>query len=972
MFWKTPIFRNFQYFLGKINTKDIAFPYTLDLRADAGIYIFLQHHICREISRAFMITCRVRKATLYIPFGPDECADKLYDFIGQIYAHISIAGRGNRSRVYSCGHIFLPIGMFVPPEDARSGSGRLLLDGKEKVITFSESIMSDYPYLTPNKPRRETESGRIHKEVRMFDMDPSSAETASSPEEPVNYIKCAYKCFSINQQVIDIVVDENGETTIRYSGVPAVRFAKYRDSNERICRSVQALGVACQQKWLACQQYLTPLSNTNDYVLKILSSPSQMITNYWKKCVAKEIRIRRRIKNFRHIHLVAILRACSPYRMKRMLKCGKTNFFQEDRSWNHEKCTQVVDSENILSGLCQEYRVVPSYCKTTKQTYMRQIHASQYGLICPVFTPDGANIGMIRHLCEKVRVSVELDPRMVARVRRYLEKRLVRRIVSDQNGSSFVKVESIRPKISSNARRTDIARRRILLLFNNEPLGWFDGVDYAMLLRAVRTQLVERFANIGVHKDFGILFIYYGVNGHLEKKIDNVWRNVRTIWTFAEEFVPRIRHLFHPINDIQQYGAHNEAPRNSLASGMIKQAASSNDTGARIANSEWKHLLDGDAPRRDINERFGAYVNFLLIPHECTQEDSIVLSENTVRTKFLRQNEKTILVVLPSTMMLHSPTLPPGAKEYASFARLANQEKHLIMCADTGIISYKFGFPLPSNRPIIYAWTSDGVPRPLVISHTDPSGYRLRSIELIEKSMQDCNNDNTEEYVVRYKLFRTLTISVGDKLQTKHGNKGVVSQILPDNVMLKARNLNITIDAYIHPVPLIKRQQIGHFIEAMDNTVLTDEIYDPQTNISLGRMEIHRIYMFVLKQLAQDKCHLRQPGDVLPLLRQPPEGRANNGGCKLGEMETQVLLSTGATHLLKNLLAIPGHGVNLSHCRGCGDLFDFNFERIHRQMCLNNVPIRSIDKETTRYCFHLLNNLLIAFQRRRIVLSSRR
>lgn len=968
MFWKTPIFRNFCHFFGPIEPNNIKqFPCTINLHKDAEMVLFLKNFVAREISKAFLVQCRVNNVRLTVPISPDECSELMIDFVGDIQTEIVFAH--HKPCVYSCGKIFLPIGLFVDQSDSRFGSGRTLLDGKEKVITFSESIQSDYPYLTPSKQKRTANSngsgGKVHKEIRMFDMETDNGQeqqknsTTIDGEYKCASVKCAYKCFNISPHVIDILVDDRGLCTVKHSGLLPVRLEYFRyPSNRRIEKHIHSIALMCIRKWKLCSQLCIPISNTNDYVLKTLSSPSQMIINYWKKCIIKEIRLRNRIQNFRQINLRAILLACSPYRMKRMLKCGKTNFFQEDRSWNHEKCTQVVDAENILSGLCQEYRVVPSYFKTKKQNYMRQIHASQCGIICPILTPDGANIGMIRHLCDDVRISAEYDPKSINRVKRYVRTLLAPAPRSDSSSSTTV-----------------------LLLFNGVPLGWLSVDDIISIhLKNIRQKLIDKYKNIGIHYDDGsALYCYYGVSGHVEKRIyeeiisketllpirQGHWRNIRTIRTFAEYFVPLIEKKFHPINDIQEYGAHNEAPRNSLASGMIKQASSSNRSGSKVANSEWKHLLAGDPPIRDMTETFGAYVNFILIPHESTQEDSIVVSQRLVQEKFLRENEKILISTIPPDCTLQSSTIPPSKRHYDTFKQLRVKYKNLYMCPRTGIVSYRLGKTLPSREPIIFVWTKQGsYCQPLVYSQIDPSNFKLKEIDLVCKG--------GSEYSVRYKIFRCLSIEIGDKVQTKHGNKGVISQILPDGVMLRTRNNKIKIDAYCHPVPLIKRQQIGHIIEAQRNGVIIEEIIDPTTNISLGQMEIHRVYMFVLKQLSRDKCHMRRPDDILPLVRQPPEGRANNGGCKLGEMECQGILSTGATHLLNDLLKIPGHSVPLDHCRGCGEFFDFNFKTLHMNTCNKQMVIRSVDRQETRYCFHILNNLLSALQRRRIVLSSKK
>lgn len=938
--WVSPVYRDFEAYWGPLQLPDF-YPASLVISNEAEIAVFYDEHICQKISRTFAFDCKFRSLKLVVAMSPDECAKHLKDFIGKLIVFIEIGGRVLK---FDGGSIFLPIGLFV--NDTRRGSARILLDGREKVFTFSESIMSDFPYITLTKKRRNKNGGKLHESVQLYDHDEPEAAAiedvvVDDDEEMVEEedldisrenlsVQCCYKAFAIAPQVIDIKVQEDGKVTV-CRGSSTCLLENFVGDDDEQAYNVKNIGQMVYNKWEGCQKRQVPITNTNDYTVKTLNSPIQMINGYWKKCITKEIRMRKRLTKFTTLNLRKILIACSPYKMKRMLKCGKQNFFQQDRAWNKEKCTQIVDPINMISSLCQEFRVVPSYFKTKKQNYMRQVHTSQYGFICPTLTPDGSNIGMIRHLNNNVRISMEMSWRRIKECRDF-----VRATFETLLGESF----------HSEQFPT-------LLLFNNTCLGWLPPFDDTV--QSCLKLLYERYPPIGIHRDYSTaIFIYYGVPGHLEKLIEGSWYNVRTIWTFAETFIPKITDLFHPITEFQQYGSYNEAPRNSLACGMIKQAASTNDD-TRIYNSEWMNLLGGDPIREHIPFSFGHYVNLLVIPHKATQEDPIVVSENMVRNKFIRINEKIAFAKTPHPhVLLRLPT-----KEYQNSETLRYISKRGLRLYENGVVAIEYGRVIKPLEPIIYGWNGKtGNLVPIELANHDPSGFMLKSLEIME-----------DEKTIRYVKVRSVMLEVGDKLQTKHGNKGVVSCILPDTQMLQTKSGEI-IDAYIHPAPLIKRQQIGHIIEARER-VRREEIIDVENNISLGVMEIHTVYMFALKQLSRDKRHIRKPGDILPLLRQPPEGRANNGGCKLGEMEVQSFISTGATDLMNRLLQIEGHEVDLYICPNCGVAYDFNFKALHKSECKE--PIRPVAPKVvkTRYCYTLLSNQIVSYMRNQLTLYSK-
>lgn len=186
-------------------------------------------------------------------------------------------------------------------------------------------------------------------------------------------------------------------------------------------------------------------------------------------------------------------------------------------------------------------------------------------------------------------------------------------------------------------------------------------------------------------------------------------------------------------------------------------------------------------------------------------------------------------------------------------------------------------------------------------------------------------------------------LQVGDKMAGRHGNKGVVSNIVPEGDMPYLSD-GRTIEIILNPLGVPSRMNIGQLLETHLGFVAkqkgiyvkspvfegfpVDEVwkmleesgFDPSGKLHLydGRtgerfdnpIVVGYIYMLKLSHLVADKIHARAIGPYSLVTQQPLGGKAQRGGQRFGEMEVWALEAYGAAHLLQEMLTVKSDDVS--------------------------------------------------------------
>jgi DNA-directed RNA polymerase subunit beta len=185
-------------------------------------------------------------------------------------------------------------------------------------------------------------------------------------------------------------------------------------------------------------------------------------------------------------------------------------------------------------------------------------------------------------------------------------------------------------------------------------------------------------------------------------------------------------------------------------------------------------------------------------------------------------------------------------------------------------------------------------------------------------------------------------LQVGDKMAGRHGNKGVVSIVVPEENMPFLPD-GSPVDIILNPLGVTSRMNIGQILEthlgwAADElgvkfaTPVLDgihtekiaelmkeaglpkdgkvQLYDGFTGEPFDRKSVVGItYMLKLNHLAEDKIHARSVGPYSLVTQQPLGGKAQHGGQRFGEMEVWALEAYGAAHVLQEILTIKSDDV---------------------------------------------------------------
>ena len=196
--------------------------------------------------------------------------------------------------------------------------------------------------------------------------------------------------------------------------------------------------------------------------------------------------------------------------------------------------------------------------------------------------------------------------------------------------------------------------------------------------------------------------------------------------------------------------------------------------------------------------------------------------------------------------------------------------------------------------------------------------------------------------VIKVTIAQKRNIKVGDKMTGRHGNKGIVSKILPVEDMPYMAD-GTPVDIVLNPLGVPSRLNIGQLLEvslglvaktlgwkvatpvfngANENDIqellrkngLPEDgkmqLYDGRTGEPFqNRTTVGYMYMLKLHHMVDTKIHARSTGAYSLVTQQPLGGKAQFGGQRMGEMEVWALEAYGAAHILQEMLTVKSDDV---------------------------------------------------------------
>ena len=251
-----------------------------------------------------------------------------------------------------------------------------------------------------------------------------------------------------------------------------------------------------------------------------------------------------------------------------------------------------------------------------------------------------------------------------------------------------------------------------------------------------------------------------------------------------------------------------------------------------------------------------------------------------------------------------------------------------------------------------------------VIKYEDGSRqYRTVEETYIDKNYIDRNGDGYSFAKVRLRSLRKPVI--GDKFSSRHGQKGTVGNIIPEEDMPFTASGDKP-DIIINPHAIPSRMTIGQLKETLLGMVLVElGLFGDGT--SFGELTVDEIskkllelgheahgnkllyngltgeqiecsvfmgpvFYQRLKHMVNDKQHSRSIGPMVNLTRQPAEGRSRDGGLRFGEMERDCMVSHGASRFTRGRMYDASDKYQVYVCKKCGLIASYN-DQLHIHCC---------------------------------------
>jgi DNA-directed RNA polymerase subunit beta len=220
-------------------------------------------------------------------------------------------------------------------------------------------------------------------------------------------------------------------------------------------------------------------------------------------------------------------------------------------------------------------------------------------------------------------------------------------------------------------------------------------------------------------------------------------------------------------------------------------------------------------------------------------------------------------------------------------------------------------------------------------------GGIIHSVKVFSRENEDELAPGVNQ-VVRVYIVQKRKISEGDKMSGRHGNKGVISKILPSEDMPYMAD-GTPVDIMLNPQGIPSRMNIGQVLEVhlgmaakrlgihiatpvFDGVLQNDldlimkeagmdsdgktVLYDGQTGERFdNRIAVGVMYMIKLDHMVDDKLHARSVGPYTLVTQQPMGGKAQNGGQRFGEMEVWALEAYGAAYTLQEMLTVKSDDI---------------------------------------------------------------
>ena len=691
--------------------------------------------------------------------------------------------------------------------------------------------------------------------------------------------------------------------------------------------------------------------------------------------------------------------------------------------------TQLLDRTNYSSTLSHLRRLQSPLSRSQPNLEARDLHPTHWGRLCPNETPEGSNCGLVKNLALSSIISIGIDSReFVLKLRRMgvvpveetegkaatsgtkvivdgliagttrapsqLVEELIRmrragEISSEVNATHFPpERENGRGYVYVNCDSGRV-RRPLIIVENGTPKLTREQIEAVQRGEMRWEDLVEK----------GI--IEYLDSDEEESAL--VALDIPKISNDTTHLELASYAMLGICASIIPYSEHNQSPRNAYESAMAKQALGVSCTNFFNRVDSRAHLLHypqmplaRTKPMEIINydgRPAGQNCVVAVLSFQgYNMEDAIVVNRSSVdrglaRSTFFRIYEGECRQYLGG--LRDKFEIPePGTRGYRGdrYYRLLEEDGIISAEADVSGNTVLVGRTSPPR--FLEEYREFEVKGP---TKRDSSvGMRPSEVGVVDTIFVTESIEGSR--LVKVKVRDTRIPELGDKFASRHGQKGVIGLLVPQQDMPFTED-GIVPDIIINPHAFPSRMTIGQFVESLAGKVaaLRGEPVDG-TPFSNERPEqlrdtLHKlgfthsgsevlyngidgkrfmadiyvglVYYQKLHHMVADKMHARARGQVQMLTRQPTEGRARGGGLRFGEMERDCLIGHGASALLRDRLLEESDKYTVMVCEVCG-LLAYHDIKQNKYVCRICGERAVISPVALSYAFKLLLQELMA------------
>lgn len=627
--------------------------------------------------------------------------------------------------------------------------------------------------------------------------------------------------------------------------------------------------------------------------------------------------------------------------------------------------SQVLGRMSYAATLSHLRRIQTPVEKSGKLLAPRKLHGTSWGFMCPVETPEGHSVGIVKNMSLLTSISQHVPSSTILH---FL-----------QDDKTIVWIDTPRVYIG-----TSITVNGVIVGYTNSPHELVIALRKAKQVRRIHPHISVAWYtlmnNLSIETDGGRCVrpvFRKGASPPADRSSWNEWckscvdyidssetETLRIAMSKDEMTETHTHYEIHPSLIVGHMAStiplsdHNQSPRNTYQSAMGKQAmcvyagnfAKRLDKNAYVLCSIARPIVETRAMNILKMHEMPFGMN-AIVAIACyggyNQEDSVILNKSAVKRGFFRG------LYYGMYKDEEHRNVTSGREEKFMKPQKHNTRKYK---------NTSYEAVSEAGLPIINSvlQENDVVIGKVVNLRNDAAGYTFRDASTTHKNSEPCRIDGVwqDKNSDGYPFIKVRTVSeripqIGDKVSSRHGQKGTIGMLMEEEDMpFTASGLRPDIIMNPHAVPSrmtiaqlmenifgkigVRKGTLGdgtpyshlkvedlkkHMVDMGMHPYGNEILYNGQT----GEMMQAEIFMGPtfyqrLKHMVIDKKHSRARGPIVSLTRQPCEGRSRDGGLRVGEMERDCMISHGISVFTKERLMDVSDPFKTGICKTCGTL----------------------------------------------------